>query len=172
MFAEHWRWVLAYLLTPLVMIAVVRAYLYFKQGQNESRFKDESLLFYIGCAVLLTLFWPLIVTAVLLDEKFNVADRVAGWSDSPWQCKREHLTGSVEVQGAESIDKVIDPLHRVPDIPFGHLNAAWLAFLAQRKFGYRLHSFAIPDKSGVAMRGYAWVRLGTVKAEFIHEWGG
>jgi len=167
---EHWRWVLAYLMAPLAMIAIVRAYLYFKHGQNESPFKGESLLFNIGAGLLLLLLWPLIVPAILVDQKFKVADRLSAPRISQRQCKSEHLTGSVVVPEAEASAKVVDPLHRVPDLPFGHLNTAWLSFIRQKEIGYRLHSFAIPAKSGISMRGYAWVRLGSVKGEFIYEW--
>lgn len=175
MTAEHWRWAGLYLLTPLAMIAVIRGYLYFKSGANEPVSKGESVAFLIGSLAVLLLLWPLIVPAILVNEKFKIADRLAAWSESPLLCKRKHLTARVAIQYAEASGKVTDPMQRVPDQPFGHLNITWLTFLAKKKFGYKLHSFAIPlreeNKALIALRGYAWVRLGTVKAEFFYEWG-
>lgn len=177
MHASLWYWALFYLMAPLVMIGIFRAYRYLRYRQNESPFGGEKPLFAIGSALLLLLLWPLLLPAVLLEEKFKLLDRINAFRSAPWKFKKEHLTGLVSVEDAEARAKILDPLHRAPEVPFGHLNGEWKSFLAQKRLGYKLHGFAVPAESPgqenpmLALRGYAWTRFGRVKAEFIFEWG-
>jgi len=52
----------------------------------------------------------------------------------------EHLT----VPELERRELVFDPLHAVPDRPFGHLNAAWQEFLKGKADGAEMWSFSAP----------------------------
>jgi hypothetical protein len=184
MSAAYWAWTALYLMVPVVGIAVARAYNGRKQESLSKLFRDQTVLFSIGTVVVLLTFWPLVLMGFALDPWIT---KFGYWMDgrrNRFQCRPEHLLGSVAVRDAEVSAKVVDPLHRAPDMPFGHLNPAWQTFLKQRRLGYRLKSFCIPGTAPTAMRagaprwstprgrklGYAWVRLWRVKAEFIYEW--
>ena len=185
MSAAYWAWVALYLMAPVVGVALARAYSGRKQESLPTLFKEQTLIFSIcGLLVLLT-FWPFVLIGLALDPWIT---KLGYWRDSRryrYHCRPEHLLGRVTVEDAEASGKVVDPLHRAPDLPFGHLNPAWHAFLKQRRFGYRLKSFCIPGIPPDALhagaprwsepqgrrQGYAWVALWKVKAEFIAEWG-
>ena len=172
----YWFWALGYVAAPLVIMAVVRGYLYLRHGVAVHPFKGEPPLFSAVAGVLLLTLWPVMVPVVLLDEKFKVVDRLCGGLQRTARDDRV-LLEVVTIEEAEASGKVVDPLHRAPDLPFGHLSGAWRTFLAQRRMGYRLQRFTIPanERNGndapPAARGLAWVRWQTVKVEFCYEWG-
>jgi hypothetical protein len=176
MTSEYWLWAVGYVAAPLVMIAAVRGYLYLRHGDAVHPFKGESPLFSAVAAVLLLTLWPVMVPVVLLDEKFKVVDRLCGGLQRTARDDRV-LLEVVTVEEAEASGKVVDPLHRAPDLPFGHLNGAWNVFLAKRRMGYRLKRFTVPanERNGndapPAAQGFAWVKWGTVKSDFLCEWG-
>ena len=125
--------------------------------------------------------WPLAAYASLAD-RLNLpqpSGRPRPAAGKSFACKREHLTCRVTVADAEATAKVVDPLHRVPDKPFGHLHTGWLHFTANRQRFDRSWAFEIPgNKDSSAKRaaapgrklGYALVRWGKVRAEFLYEW--
>jgi hypothetical protein len=169
-------------MVPVFGIAVARAYNGRKQVPLPKLFEEQTLLFSIGAVLVLLAFWPLVCVSLALDPWIT---KLGYWQDNRryrYNCRPEHLLGSVTVAAAEASAKVVDPLHRAPVAPFGHLNPAWQVFLKQRRFGYRLKSFCIPGISPETFRGtrwttpqgrklgYAWVWLWRVKAEFIYEW--
>lgn len=43
---------------------------------------------------------------------------------------RSNCAHSMSVVDAEPAERIHDPLRVVPDLPLGHLNAAWLCFVA------------------------------------------
>ncbi len=47
------------------------------------------------------------------------------YPDGVFACRRKHLVRLVSSDAVEADAKVIDPLGRAPDLPFGHLNAGW-----------------------------------------------
>ena len=73
----------------------------------------------------------------------------------------EHLLERLSVGEVEAREMVFDPLHAVPPLPFGHLNRAWQAFLAQRTGNEEIWSFSALWKAGWFSQrrsGYALVR--------------
>ena len=169
---------------PWFVIAAAFCVGLFRTGAILNPYKGETLLFSIGVTLVILFLWPLLILTMLLepqcdDLKYRLAAR-----RERFHCCREHLLESVTVESAERAATVMDPIHRVPDAPFGHLNAAWNAFLLRKRWGYRLRSFHIPGTppDGLhegtphwtvprgGMLGYAWVGFWTIKAEFIYEW--
>ena len=110
------------------------------------------------------------------------------WSPDPqdaFTCQSKHLVAVLTPESAESINRIVDPRGRVPDVPFGHLNTGWRALIDSMKEGDELWSFEVPGyapgpgeppsrhKWALARgteRGYALVASGKVKAEFVYEW--
>ena len=77
--------------------------------------------------------------------------------------KRADLLENLTVAQIEARERVQDPLAAVPDLPFGHLNAAWKVFLAGCHPGDKLWSFSASwtgDWGDEEQReGYVRVRL-------------
>lgn len=125
------------------------------------------------------LFWPIAI-AIAIKVIFFPSE----WKPDPeaaFTCRRQHLVLEVTPEAAEHEAAIFDPLGRVPDLPFGHLNAGWRALLASRQKMDRLWYFELPGDAKHeggnpwpvpqgARRGYALVSKGKVRAEFVFEW--
>jgi hypothetical protein len=132
------------------------------------------------------LIWPVsmaIVIYLLYEHR-----RVEHWVPNPedaFTCHRKHLVARLTPEAAELLAPIVDPLGRVPDVPFGHLNGGWRALLADQQDGDELWSFEVPGYAPGpetppsihrwavprgAKRGYAVVACGKVKADFVCEW--
>ena len=85
-----------------------------------------------------------------------------------------HLQAWLTLGEIEARERVDDPLGAVPNVPFGHLNAAWRTFLASRASGDELWSFTAPWRTWLLQpelrSGYALVRNGTPVAHFLTVW--
>jgi hypothetical protein len=111
-------------------------------------------------AVAITI-WPLIVL-ILLEDKLNIGPG-APVRERVFAVKRADLLEKLTAEQIEARERVQDPLGAVPDLPFGHLNAAWKVFLAGCQPGDKLWSFSARwpgDWRGEERReGYVRVRL-------------
>lgn len=132
------------------------------------------------------LIWPASVCIVIYALYEDRHPKV--WVPDPedaFTCHRQHLIAKATPEAAELQARIVDPLGRVPDLPFGHLNGGWRALLAAVQVGDELWSFKVPgyapDPQGTpsihrwavprgAKRGYALVAGGKVKADFVYEW--
>jgi hypothetical protein len=142
--------------------------------------EHETKLFLFGSFLVLLIFWPLVLVGFALDPWIT---SIGYWLDrrrNRFACKSQHLLASVSVTDAEDGARIIDPLHRVPNLPFGHLNPTWHEFLQKKRAGCRLWKFTIPGNADEndpqwstragGKVGYAWVRWRRVQAEFVYEW--
>jgi hypothetical protein len=154
-------------------------------GKDSPRVKWTRVAGQLLMYPLILLIWPVVIWIVIQDQWFSSK---TDWKPDPeaaFNCRRQHLIKVVVPDAAEADAKVVDPLGRVPDLPFGHLNAGWRALLANRQIGDTLWYFHIPGDSPEsealppthqwavprgAKRGYALVQSGKVRAEFIFEW--
>jgi hypothetical protein len=103
--------------------------------------------------------------------------------EDAFKCKRAHLVSHMTTPDAEKLGLIVDPLNRTPALPFGHLNAGWLAFLQKAKPGDALWYFETPSKEmtkaktkakdqepkSIRYRGFAWIQQSTTQTEFIFE---
>ena len=140
------------------------------------RIKDGAVYCFALACVLLG--WPGFVIWYFKNKEAEVARQE--FQDRPeFDCAPEYLVAVVNPVDAEITSYVIDPLGKVPALPFGHLNKAWGNFLANMLDEQdELWSFYIPMGSKVGkyqrmcraeIRGYAQVRDGKILAEFITE---
>jgi hypothetical protein len=145
-----------------------------------SRFAQEILMY-----PLVLVIWPVVLVMLILDMYFSSKDHWTPDPEGAFNCRRQHLERVVSPEAAEVEAKVVDPLGRVPDLPFGHLNVGWHALLADRQIGDTLWYFEVPgytpgpDESTQghqwsvprgAKRGYALVQSRKVRNEFVFEW--
>lgn len=85
--------------------------------------------------------------------------------------EQEHLIAQQDLNEIEARERVTDPLGAVPELPFGHLNAAWLAFNAKLEPGDSFWTFSAqwkPSWGREEMReGYVIVRLDGIGPYFL-----
>jgi len=82
---------------------------------------------------------------------------------------REHLLERLTQAEIEQRERVFDPLGAVPDLPFGHLHAAWQGFLSNRPEGAEIWSFSARWEDGWSRElrtGYVVVHEGVPGAWF------
>ena len=145
-----------------------------------TRFAKEILMY-----PLILIIWPVVLVIFILDMYFSSKDHWKPDPEAAFNCRRQHLIRVVAPEAAEAEAKVVDPLGRVPDLPFGHLNAGWHALLADRQIGDTLWYFEVPGYTPEpeespqkhqwsvprgAKRGYALVQASKVRKEFVFEW--
>lgn len=139
------------------------------------RDKAQSVLF-VPLAVLV---WPLSVGVGIREIRKPVRTYREPSPEEKFHCQREHLRMPTSPLEAQKLGTVTDPLNRTPALPFGHLNSAWVAFLAQQGADYSLWYFEVPEgpplhggsarKQRLKYRGFAWVKARKVRAEFVFE---
>ncbi len=145
-----------------------------------TRFAGKVLMY-----PLVLLIWPLVIVIIIQELYFLSRDQWTPDPEADYNCQRKHLVRVVSPEAAEGSAKVVDPLGRTPDLPFGHLNSGWCALLADKQVGDTLWYFEIPgytpepdnsphlhqwSEPRGAKRGYALVQSGKVRNEFIFEW--
>ena len=150
------------------------------RGVRWTRFAREVLMY-----PLVLLIWPVAVVAVIQSLCFPSNGQWKPDPEADFNCRRKHLVRVISPEAAEAEARVVDPLRRVPELPFGHLSAGWRALLADKQIGDTLWYFEIPgytpepDESPQkhqwsvprgAKRGYALVQSSKVRKEFIFEW--
>ncbi len=119
-------------------------------------------------ALLVFVIWP---AAVYLKVKeWRGKDKATEPElDREFAVMREHLLERLTQAEIEQRERVFDPLGAVPDLPFGHLHAAWQGFLSDRPEGAELWSFSAPwgdRRRRESLTGYVLVRDGVPGAWF------
>lgn len=168
---------------PEVCINMVKAYDDVRHHRISLKAFSEKILMLPA----MFLIWPLSMAIViyLLYEDRYIEPSVPDDPEDAFTCDRKHLVARLTPEAAESLSRIVDPLGRVPDVPFGHLNGGWRALLAAKQDGDELWSFEVPgylpgpqappsihlwSMPRGAKRGYALVADGKVKADFVCEW--
>lgn len=169
------KWVISYVLFGAVLC--LSALLYFNRSKHIEwpnsgpwRVPLNSLFIMLVVAV-----WPFALGIVLVDW---LKDRFPSHGQLKlFHCKKSHLTQRVTIAEAEAAGMITDPMNRVPNVPFGQLNAGWQQFLTNAPKG-QLWAFTIPAKPyppcpghmNGGMQGYAVIRWSKIRSEFIYEW--
>jgi hypothetical protein len=200
-----WEWFGLYLLTGFVVFGLMRLIVSYldrhEPGQSEFRSSLSSILnsskskrellvekaLEIVAIPIMLLIWP-IGFVWGLHMRIETTNRKPKPEDA-FKCKRAHLVSHMTTPDAEKLGLIVDPLNRAPELPFGHLNAGWLAFLQKAKPGDALWYFEIPSKEmtkaekkaeaktkakdqepkSIRYRGFAWIQQSTTQTEFIFE---
>lgn len=147
---------------------------------KEKSFKDRILNIFVYAIAIaaMALLWPAFLVWSVLKARKDKAHELE--EDEPeFDCTPQYLVAKVDPVDAELTSYVIDPLNKVPPLPFGHLNTAWGNFLAEMLDpADELWSFYIPKgepcgphgfSSSGEIRGFAKVRNGKILGEFITE---
>jgi hypothetical protein len=88
-----------------------------------------------------------------------------------FRVRRRHLRGTQSIEEIEEAERVTDPLGAVPDLPFGHLNAAWRRFVSTIPPGGALARFSAQWERGrylvEHLEGYVVVQDGRPGAHWV-----
>jgi len=143
----------------------------------DQRTRSYRIFRRIVTAVLITLtflvVWAIWPVAVYLRAVrfFSKEDADETTIEREFAVERRHLEERLTLQEIEVREMVEDPLSAVPNLPFGHLNAAWRTFLENRETADELWSFTAPWQTWLLQpeqrAGYALVRNGTPVAHFL-----
>ncbi len=121
-------------------------------------------------AILVVTIWP-VAAYMKLHELLPSKRGTKGAGEQEFAVERQHLRERLTVEDIEMREVVTDPLGAVPEVPFGHLNAAWNAFLNGHSDGTELWSFSARSQTawgGQELRsGYVMVRNGKPGAHFL-----
>lgn len=127
-------------------------------------------------AIFVVAVWPVaICMAIYLqikdmreqeDDVFVTGDKFA--------VKSEHLLERLTLQEIEQREMVTDPLKAAPELPFGHLNAAWQSFLQGKADDAQLWTFSAPWQTIWGRKelrcGYVVVQNGVPGSYFLTMW--
>ena len=117
--------------------------------------------------------WPVAVY-MKVNEMLQKKESYEPSEEREFAVEREHLLERLTMQEIEMREVVTDPLKAAPDLPFGHLNAAWQKFLQSKAEGAELWSFASQWQTTWGRKelrcGYAVVQDGAPGTHFLTVW--
>lgn len=127
----------------------------------------------IIAAVLIVVFWP--VAAYIQAREMGQRKRRADLAEErEFAVERQHLLERLTVPEIEMREVVADPLKAAPELPFGHLNAAWQKFVHGKADGSELWSFSVRWQTSWGRKelrsGYVVVHGGAPGAHFLTVW--
>ena len=124
-------------------------------------------------AILVVAVWPVAIY-MKVKEMLQKKESYVSPEEREFAVEREHLLERLTVQEIERREVVTDPLKAAPDLPFGHLNAAWQEFLQGKPDGAELWSFSAQWQTTWGRKeprcGYAVVQDGAPGAHFLTVW--
>jgi len=124
-------------------------------------------------AILVVAVWPVAVY-MKIKEMLKKKDGGDAEEEREFAVERQHLLERLTVQEVEKREVVTDPLKAAPELPFGHLNAAWKEFLNGQGDSGELWSFSARWQTTWGRKeirsGYVMVQNGAPGAHFLTVW--
>lgn len=124
-------------------------------------------------AILVVAVWPVAVY-MKIKEMLKKKDGGDAEEEREFAVERQHLLERLTVQEVEKREVVTDPLKAAPELPFGHLNAAWKEFLNGQGDSGELWSFSAHWQTTWGRKelrsGYVMVQDGMPGAHFLTVW--
>ena len=124
-------------------------------------------------AVAVVVVWPAAVY-MKVKEILGKKNEAALDEEREFAVERSHLQECLTVPQIEAREVVTDPLGAVPDLPFGHLHAAWQTFVESAGEDDELWSFTAPWQTTWGRKelrtGYVVVRGGIPASHFLTMW--
>lgn len=133
----------------------------------------NNLVVPVLAAVAVVVAWP---AALYMKGKEIFGKKSVSGLDEERQfaVERSHLQERLTVLQIETREVVTHPLDAVPDLPFGHLNAAWKTFIGDVGADDELWSFTAPWQTKWGRKeittGYVVVRGGVPASRFLTVW--
>ena len=124
-------------------------------------------------AILVVAVWPVAIY-MKVKEMLQKKESNGFPEEREFAVEREHLLERMTVQEIEMREIVTDPLQAAPELPFGHLHAAWKDFLKGHAEGGELWSFSALWQTTWGRKelrsGYVLVENGSPGAHFLTVW--
>ena len=124
-------------------------------------------------AVAVVVVWPAAVY-MKVKEIFGKKSESSLDDEREFAVERSFLQERLTVPQIEAREVVADPLGAVSDLPFGHLNVAWMAFVERVGADDELWSFTAPWQTKWGRKeirtGYVIVRGGVPASHFLTMW--
>ena len=124
-------------------------------------------------AILVVAVWPVAVY-MKVKEMLQKKESYVSPEEREFAVEREHLLERLTVQEVEKREVVTDPLKAAPELPFGHLHAAWKEFLKGHAEGGELWSFSARWQTTWGRKelrsGYVLVENGSPRTHFLTVW--
>ena len=144
---------------------------------HQKTFKElaQDWMIYLFAAIVVLIGWPGFLIWVFLEEK-QKAKNLEWQKRSVFSAAPEYLVKKVTIDIAESESYIDDPLGYTPNLPFGHLNQAWLMFKSGMQENDELWFFNIPQgaqhgkyqlQAASEIQGYALIQNMEVVDEFF-----
>lgn len=118
-------------------------------------------------------FWPVLFFFEMKFRFFD-KDKRSPLEEPEFAVTRDDLQTQLSLQEVEQLEMVFDPLGAAPNVPFGHLNAAWKKFCEGMEPHDSLWSFTAQWASAWGSKdirqGYVIVRGEEIGAHFITVW--
>ncbi|SEN95199.1 hypothetical protein SAMN05216404_10913 [Nitrosospira multiformis] len=123
--------------------------------------------------ILVVAVWPVVVY-MQVKELFQKKESNGFPEEREFAVEREQLLERLTEQEIERREVVTDPLKAAPELPFGHLHAAWQEFLKGRADGAELWSFSARWQTMWGRKelrcGYVVVQDGAPGTHFLTVW--
>ena len=160
---------------------ILRSFEEEKYGEDYSTYRLKRQFSNWAAWVVTAALWPIALSFAAYEKtrQHSTLKRHQDRFDAPqFTCSPEFLEKQLSVADAEAQGIINDPRGMVPNLPFGFLNRTWVDFISSMTSEDELWSFAIPEhvdennlrrrRTG-AIRGFALVRDGLIRKEFIYE---
>ncbi len=126
-------------------------------------------------AVLMLVAWPAVIFMKGKDLLFqNRAEPESEPEKRDFSVERGDLLVKMTVEEIEQRERVTDPMGAVPDLPFGHLNAAWSKFIVGLGSEEAVWTFSASWTSDWGRKeirgGYVIVREASIGPHFLTIW--
>ena len=158
------NWWTCYLGIGILVFALVVAWDWYARTAMTSNGSATDRLIMLIAAMAVVSVWPVVLVIQLQDIAKYVAHPPQRYVK--FKLSRRHLVRKVSIEEIEKIERVVDPLHAVPEIPFGFLNGAWRKFLCHLMPSDSLWVISARAINGFEMEereGYAIARFGFIK---------
>ena len=122
--------------------------------------------------LLMIVIWPFAIYLFINTQRNRAKDMEEEIPIEPqFAVDKTHLVEQISLQEIETNELVFDPMDAVPNIPFGHLNASWQAFITDMEPNDSLWTFSAPWKSDWGQpedrKGYAIVRNNAIAKHYV-----
>lgn len=129
----------------------------------------DKIVLPLLAASLILAAWPAVLLMLVKNKLFPYKEKLL--PEREFSVARDDLIRQMTIEEIEQQEHVADPMRAVPDIPFGHLNAAWVKFKANLEQQDSVWSFAAqwtPDWGRKEIReGYVILRGDNVGQYFL-----
>lgn len=130
----------------------------------------DKVVFPLLAGFLILAAWPVVLLMLVKNKLFSCNEEKL-LPERGFSVARDDLIRQMTIEEIEQQEQVADPMRAVPDLPFGHLNAAWVEFKANLEQQDSIWSFAAqwnPDWGRKEIReGYVILRGDNVGQYFL-----